>query len=105
MIDKVCRGHTFDAVRRGIGHLRWDSAGSSGVLSGVLGVTSRMMTERLMKRLVAPALEYQKMGLLGAEVEIAGGVFFHLPQRDKSVFRWSGKGVGPCREALLPLPP
>ena len=47
----------------------------------------------------------QKMGLLGAEVEIAGGVFFHLPQRDKSVFRWSGKGVGPCREALLPLPP
>ena len=30
-------GRTFDAVRRGIRDLRWDSAGNSGVLSGVPG--------------------------------------------------------------------
>ena len=36
---KCGQRHAFDAVRRGIGHLRWDSAGNSGVLSGVLGVT------------------------------------------------------------------
>ena len=36
---KCRQSHAFDAVRRGIGHLRWDSAGNSGVLSGVLGVT------------------------------------------------------------------
>ena len=29
-----CKIHTFNAVRRGIGNLRWDSAGISGVLSG-----------------------------------------------------------------------
>jgi len=36
---KYGQRHAFDAVRRGIGYLRWDSAGNSGVLSGVLGVT------------------------------------------------------------------
>ena len=36
---KCDQSHTFNAVQRGIGHLRWDSAGSSGVLSGILGVT------------------------------------------------------------------
>ena len=36
---KCGQRQAFDAVRRGIGHLRWDSAGNSGVLSGVLGVT------------------------------------------------------------------
>ena len=47
----------------------------------------------------------QKTGLHGAEVEIAGGVFFRPPQCDKRVFGWSGKGVGMGREVLLPLPP
>ena len=65
---KCGQGHTFDAVRRGIR----TSGGTplevllilfscSGVLSGVLGVTRLMMTERSDKDpfLVAPLLEYQ----------------------------------------------
>ena len=46
LLVKCGQSHAFDAVRRGIGHLRWDSAGSSGVLSGVLGVTRPMMTDK-----------------------------------------------------------
>ena len=34
---KCGQRHTFDAVQRGIGSLRWDSTGSSGVLSGFSG--------------------------------------------------------------------
>ena len=47
MIDKVWARTHFRRGTKGGRDLRWDSVGNSGVLSGVLGVTSIRMTERL----------------------------------------------------------
>ena len=63
MIEKWGQGHTFDSVRKDIENQRWDSAGSSGVLSGVLGVTRPYDNQKpeLRTYQVAPLLEYQGM--------------------------------------------
>ena len=59
---KCGQRRTFDAVRRGIRDLRWDSAGSSGILSGVPGCDHDYDDQNLFLAetpVVAPLLEYQ----------------------------------------------
>ena len=57
-VGRLFAGRGLDVLALSI----WlDSAGSSGVLLGVLGVTRRRMTERLIREpfLAAPPLEHQ----------------------------------------------
>ena len=67
------------------------------------GMRRAKKSKRMLKR--RKRIAFQKTGRPGAKADLAGEQFFRLPQSDKRVFRWPGKGVGQCREVLLPLPP
>jgi len=50
--------HTFDAVQKGVGRLRWDSASAVGSCRGCLGETGPMTSKGRKLYPVSPLLEH-----------------------------------------------